>query len=119
MKPEKAPSSTLENTESVVARTNPPALKPNGKHGKLGKHRNGKNGHGQSQDDSLDRRQVLSALLALEEGDFTVRLPDHWTGLDGKVAEAFNSVIKLNQRMSTELERISQVVGKEGRISQR
>src|SRR5205814_830116 len=36
-----------------------------------------------------------------------------------KVADAFNDVIELNQRMSQELDRLSRVVGKEGKISQR
>src|SRR5437773_1994412 len=39
--------------------------------------------------------------------------------MDGKIADAFNEVIEQNQRMSEELERLSRVVGKEGRISQR
>ena len=68
---------------------------------------------------TLDKKKLLSALVALEEGDFTVRLPSDLTQLDGKIADTFNRVIKQNQRMSAELERISRVVGKEGRISQR
>ena len=38
---------------------------------------------------------------------------------DREIADAFNDVIELNQRMSTELDRLSRVVGKEGKISQR
>ena len=37
----------------------------------------------------------------------------------GKVADTFNEVIELNERMADELERISRVVGKEGKINQR
>ena len=37
----------------------------------------------------------------------------------GKVADTFNEVIELNERMANELERISRVVGKEGKINQR
>ena len=37
----------------------------------------------------------------------------------GKVADTFNEVIELNERMANELERISRVVGKEGKIDQR
>ena len=37
----------------------------------------------------------------------------------GKVAEAFNEVVELNERLVGELERISQVVGKAGRLTQR
>ncbi|HEY2714476.1 MAG TPA: HAMP domain-containing protein [Chthoniobacterales bacterium] len=67
----------------------------------------------------LDTRHILAALTAFKHGDFSVRLPDDWTGLAGKVADTFNDVIALNQRMTLELDRIGRVVGKEGRISQR
>ncbi|HWM26008.1 MAG TPA: HAMP domain-containing protein [Chthoniobacterales bacterium] len=69
--------------------------------------------------DRLDQKQLLTALSAFKRGDFSVRLPDDWTGLPGKIADTFNEVIGLNQRMARELDRIGQVVGKEGRISQR
>jgi HAMP domain-containing protein/signal transduction histidine kinase/DNA-binding response OmpR family regulator len=67
----------------------------------------------------LDKAALLSALVAFRKGDFSVRLPSDVTGIDGKVADAFNDVIELNQRMSNELDRLSRVVGKEGKISQR
>src|SRR5712671_5398594 len=69
--------------------------------------------------ESLDTRLLLTALTALKKGDFSVRLPLDWTGTAGKIADAFNDVIERNERMAGELERISRVVGKEGRISQR
>src|SRR5947209_3849049 len=67
----------------------------------------------------IDRKQLLTALAAFNRGDFTVRLPDDWTGLAGKIADTFNDVISKNQRMALELERIGRVVGKEGRLTQR
>src|SRR5206468_2254607 len=67
----------------------------------------------------LDTRQLLSALMAFKRGDFSVRLPEHWTGIAGKIADTFNDAIRTNQRMTQELERIVRVVGKEGRIMQR
>src|SRR5437588_3380875 len=69
--------------------------------------------------DRLDQKKLLAALSAFRRGDFSVRLPDDWTGLAGKVADTFNEVIGMNQRLARELDRIGQVVGKEGRISQR
>src|SRR6266496_1125625 len=68
---------------------------------------------------SLDTKLLLSALTALKKGDFSVRLPLDWTGTAGKIADAFNDVIERNEKMADELERLSRVVGKEGRISQR
>jgi HAMP domain-containing protein len=68
---------------------------------------------------SLDPKQLLSVLTALKKGDFSTRLPDDLTGINGKIADTLNAVIDINQRMSRELERISRVVGKEGKIMQR
>src|SRR5262249_34912063 len=56
---------------------------------------------------------------ALKKGQSSVRLPVEWTGLAGKVADTFNEVVELNERMARELERLSRVVGKEGKINQR
>ena len=69
--------------------------------------------------DSLDTKQVLSALMAFKRGDFSVRLPTEWTGVAGKIADTFNEVLELNEKMARELQRVSRVVGKEGKISQR
>jgi hypothetical protein len=43
--------------------------------------------------DGLDNKQLLAALMAFKRGDFTVRLPDDWTGVAGKIADTFNDVI--------------------------
>src|SRR5580700_10498306 len=67
----------------------------------------------------IDSTSLLTALTSLRKGDFTVRLPLDWTGVAGKVADTFNEVIELNERMADELERISRVVGKEGKINER
>jgi len=67
----------------------------------------------------LDERQLLTALKAYKNGDFSARLPQDWTGLPGKIADTFNDVIRMNQRLTRELARIARVVGKEGRITQR
>jgi HAMP domain-containing protein len=63
--------------------------------------------------------QLLDGLLALRAGDFSYRLPQNLVGLDGKIADTFNDVIAMNQRMAQELERISHAVGRQGRLSQR
>ncbi|HZS04460.1 MAG TPA: HAMP domain-containing protein, partial [Blastocatellia bacterium] len=68
---------------------------------------------------ALDTRQLLKTLTALKKGDFSVRLPDEWTGVAGKIADTLNEVIEMNDRLARELERVSRVVGKEGRITQR
>ena len=69
--------------------------------------------------DTLDRRMLLAALQAVADGDFSVRLPGHWTGLDGKISDRFNEIIASNQQMARELARVGEVVGKQGKTQQR
>ncbi|MDC0710934.1 HAMP domain-containing protein [Stigmatella sp. ncwal1] len=69
--------------------------------------------------DSLDTRQLLRVLAAVQKGDFTVRMPVDTVGVAGKVADTLNDIIDLNERMAKEFERIGTMVGKEGRITQR
>src|SRR5206468_2619473 len=61
----------------------------------------------------------LSGLQAMRDGDFSVRLPGDWTGLEGKIADTFNEIVGANQQMARELTRVGQVVGKEGRTRER
>src|SRR5260221_7970958 len=69
--------------------------------------------------EGLDKRQLLAALKAYRRGNFSVRLPDHLAGIDGRVAEVFNEVVELNQRMADELARLRQLVGTKGQIGER
>ena len=62
---------------------------------------------------------LLHALTALKKGEYNDPLPVEWSGVAGKVAKAFNEVVELNERMAAELGRLSQSVGKEGKLSQR
>ncbi len=73
----------------------------------------------QNSRDSFDIGKLLSALQAMRDGDFSVRLPLDWTGLAGKAADAFNDIVASNKRMAEELERVGTVVGKEGTTRQR
>ena len=43
----------------------------------------------------------------------------HQVGLMGKVADTFNEIVAANQRMARQLERVGQVVGREGKTRQR
>ncbi len=63
---------------------------------------------------ALDRRLLLLALQSVRSGDFSVRLPHDWSGIDGKIADTFNEIVQANQKIDHELKRVGQVVGKEG-----
>ena len=69
--------------------------------------------------DQLDIAQLMDVLAAVRRGDFSVRMPRDQVGMAGKVADSLNDIIQLNEDMAREFERVSQVVGKEGRITQR
>src|SRR5262245_56397883 len=62
---------------------------------------------------------LLAGLMALKKGRRGARLPLDWTGVAGKVADAFNDVVELNEKMAGELGRLSRIVGKEGKLGQR
>jgi hypothetical protein len=67
----------------------------------------------------LDKQQLANALSCLRRGDFSVRMPEGLKGVDKEIADEFNALVDINQRLVTELDRISEGVGKQGQISQR
>jgi HAMP domain-containing protein/CheY-like chemotaxis protein/signal transduction histidine kinase len=100
-------SSEVETAGTPQAQVSAPALKTNGQRAS-----NGKN-------ESVDLSVILGCLQTMRDGDFSVRLPGHWTGLHGKIADTFNEIVAANQKMAKELTRVGQAVGKEGRTSER
>src|SRR5687768_3839715 len=75
------------------------------------------NGHANL--DFLDPEQLLTVLTAVKKGDFSGRLPSGKSGMSGRIYEALNEIIERNDMLTAELARISEVVGKEGKINQR
>src|SRR6202034_530865 len=67
----------------------------------------------------LELQELLHALQAMRVGDFSVRMAGHRVGVMGKVADTFNEIVTANQRMAKQLERVGQVVGREGKTRQR
>src|ERR1700722_10221717 len=68
---------------------------------------------------AVDVHELLAALQAMRVGDFSVRLPADRTGLAGRVADTFNDIVGANARMAQQLERVGQVVGREGQTRTR
>src|SRR5207247_8471417 len=68
--------------------------------------------------DVLDRKGLLSALRAFKRGDFSVRLPMDLIGIDGEIAQAFNDVVEVNEKVTDELARIRDELGREGKYIQ-
>ena len=64
-------------------------------------------------------QDLLHALQAMRGGDFSVRMTGDHLGIEGKIADTFNEIVAANQRMAQQLERVGQVVGREGKTRQR
>ena len=69
--------------------------------------------------DDFNPKMLLSALMELKRGNFSARLPDTWTGLSGKIADAFNGIAELNLNTAKEVEKIGRTAGKEGKFELR
>jgi len=70
-------------------------------------------------DAEVRSRQLLAAVMAFRDGDFSTRLPIDWVGMEGRIAEAFNQALGHEDRIAREVTRLSIAVGKEGRLKQR
>ncbi len=62
---------------------------------------------------------LLSAMLSFKQGDFSVRLSSAFTGVNGKIADAFNDIALLSETRVRETSRVTHAVGKEGKLKQR
>ncbi|HEY6257730.1 MAG TPA: HAMP domain-containing protein, partial [Xanthobacteraceae bacterium] len=63
--------------------------------------------------------ELLQALQAVRVGDFSVRMAGNQVGIFGKVADTFNEIVAANERMAQQLERVGEVVGRQGKTRQR
>src|SRR5688572_6633053 len=63
--------------------------------------------------------EILRALTALKKGHFTERLRLHWSGVQGKISDVFNDLAELMEHSTQDLSRISRVVGREGKLTER
>ena len=70
-----------------------------------------------SQSDNL--ALILASLQTMRDGNFSVRLPVAWVGMEGKIADIFNDIVAANEQMAAELNRVGQAVGKEGKTRER
>jgi signal transduction histidine kinase/CheY-like chemotaxis protein/HAMP domain-containing protein len=69
--------------------------------------------------ETRDMQTLLATLKAFRKGDFTTRMPEDWTGMPGKIADALNDIIDMAADITSEFERVSQLVGKQGKVNER
>src|SRR5512144_921297 len=72
------------------------------------------NGHGASFE-----RHLLTTLTRFKDGDFSTRMPSELTGIEGKIADAFNDLLSVSERRAAEIARVCRTVGKEGKLKER
>ncbi|MCU1449292.1 MAG: hypothetical protein JWP02_1462, partial [Acidimicrobiales bacterium] len=63
--------------------------------------------------------ELLRALTAARDGDFSTRLPARRGSVMGDIAAVYNQMAETNSRMAKELVRVSRVIGREGRMTER
>ncbi|MFL6020137.1 MAG: HAMP domain-containing protein, partial [Gaiellaceae bacterium] len=66
-----------------------------------------------------DLQELLAALRAARDGDTGVRLSARKSGLMGDVAAAYNQLAERREGLCSELTRVSKVIGREGRMTER
>src|SRR5207302_1913937 len=65
----------------------------------------------------LDLNQLLKALTAVHGGDFSVRIPLDYEGVNRKVAVTLNELIEMKQRVTGEEERVRSFASQETRVA--
>jgi HAMP domain-containing protein/CheY-like chemotaxis protein/signal transduction histidine kinase len=80
---------------------------------------NGRGARSEAATETYPLPALFSALQAMKNGDFSVRMNSTDTGLEGKIADVFNEIVAANQQMADQLRRVGQSVGREGKTKQR
>ncbi len=70
-------------------------------------------------DGQLDLRQLLLVLTEVRNGNFNVRMPIDQYGINGKICDALNDIILFNERMMHEFTKAGNIIGKQGKLTQR
>src|SRR6202051_4835970 len=55
--------------------------------------KNEKNNGNSALGSAPDLTIILASLQTMRDGDFSVRLPGSWTGIEGKIAATFNEIV--------------------------
>jgi len=84
-----------------------------------GQSRDGAQANGTVEIATEDLERLLAALRAAQAGEAGVRLPARKRGLVGEIATAFNELAQTREQTANELLRLSRVIGREGRLTER
>ncbi len=70
-------------------------------------------------EEAINTDQLLAVLYAARDGDFSARLPNDAIGVTGKVYDAINDIIGLNQTIERHFEGAAASLGRRGQMMQR
>ncbi|NNC31293.1 HAMP domain-containing protein [Longimicrobium terrae] len=74
----------------------------------------------QAANDRRELRRLLLALRSMRGGDFSIRLPEvYGDPLLEEIADTFNDIASLNERVAAEAERVANTVGRQGQMNDR
>jgi methyl-accepting chemotaxis protein len=76
-------------------------------------------GNGTVEIKKKDLQELLDALRAARDGEVGVRIAPQKSGVMGDVAKVFNSLAERREGLTNELNRVSRVIGREGRLNER
>jgi hypothetical protein len=68
---------------------------------------------------SDELRSLLTGLRDLRDGEFEIRLPKSPDPLMSALADAFNGIAERNERLASEVIRVSTTIGREGQMHER
>jgi HAMP domain-containing protein/CheY-like chemotaxis protein/GAF domain-containing protein len=68
---------------------------------------------------AVDLRRLLTAMRDLRDGEFETRLPMSEDPLLAEIADAFNGIAKLNERLCEEMMRVANTIGRQGQMNDR
>ncbi len=60
-----------------------------------------------SKSKASENHALLKTLIAFKNGNFAVRMPVDQIGIEGKIADALNDILDLNQKMAKRVRRAS------------
>ncbi|HEY4954710.1 MAG TPA: response regulator [Gemmatimonadaceae bacterium] len=110
-----------QNAGSAVGATDETRIRRKNGSGAVTRRRNGNGGNGGSEGSLLrpELQVLLAGLRDLRDGEFEVRIPESADPLMAQIADAFNGIAERNERLASEVVRVSTTIGREGQMNER
>ena len=110
-----AKASTASAADKITLKVPTPIINKTNGNGKQQKNGKGENNGG----DQIDNHELLKILLEVKDGNFSVRMPGDKLGISGKICDALNGIILLNEVLVEELTKARKTIGLKGHLNHR